>query len=118
MKDIIINNLFELWKHIGSEGQFLHSSKQYSSTKPSNNSWPGKVFELNESELNFKELYQKIELEELPNSIAVLENTTIENQLSEHHFKLKSTVKGMYLDLQEEDKPANDFISIEKVDDQ
>jgi ribosomal protein S18 acetylase RimI-like enzyme len=117
MKNKIINNLYELWKHIGANGQFLNSTEQYSYVKPHNYSWPSKIFELRASQVNFKELYQKIENGEIPNSISILENKTVENQLLEHKFVLRSTVKGMYLDLREKDKPKNNFTSIEKVDD-
>ncbi len=116
MKNKIINNLFELWKHIGANGQFLNSTEQYNYLNPNNYSWPSKVFELKESETNFKKLYQNIENKSIPNSISILENETLETRLLEHKFILKSTVKGMYLDLIEKNKPINNFTSIEKVD--
>jgi len=117
MKNKIINNLFELWKHIGANGQFLNSTEEYSYVMPNNNSWPSKVFELRESQINFKELYQKMENGGVPNSISILENEELETQLLAHKLMLKSSVIGMYLDLQEKDKPNNNFTSIEKVDD-
>jgi hypothetical protein len=116
MKNNIINNLFELWKHIGTNGQFLYSTEQYSHVKPKNHSWPSKVFELKESETNFKELYHNIENGSIPNSISILENEALETQLLECKFILKSIVKGMYLNLLEKDKPINNFTSIEKID--
>jgi ribosomal protein S18 acetylase RimI-like enzyme len=116
MKNKIINNLFELWKHIGANGKFLHDEEQYKYVKPSNDSWPGKVFELTESKINFNELYRDIENGSIPNSISILENETIENHLIKHNFVLRSTIKGMYLDLQKKGKPNNNFTSIENVD--
>lgn len=117
MKHKIIDNLFELWNLFGSSGQFLYNKEHYSSVIPENNSWPSKVFELREALIDFKELYSKIESENIPNSISILENVELETQLLEHKFILKSTVKGMYLNLEEKDKPNNIFTSIEKVDD-
>ncbi len=118
MNNEIINNLFELWKHIGTNGQFLQSAKQYSYVKPIDYSWPSKVFELQKSHLNLKELYHKIKNGDVPNSISILENEEMESQLLKHKFILRSTIKGMYLELKEKDKPKkDDFISIEKVDD-
>ncbi|MDW3209978.1 MAG: GNAT family N-acetyltransferase [Reichenbachiella sp.] len=116
MKKNIINNLFELWEHIGVNGQFLHSTAQYSYVKPGNCSWPNKVFRLKESETDFKELYQHIENGNIPDSISIGEKKTLETQLLAHNFKLKSVVKGMYLNLQKKNKPTNDFVSNEKVD--
>lgn len=118
MKYKIINNLFELWNLIGSSSQFLYNKEHYSYVIPKNNSWPTKVFELRETQIDFKELYFKIERENIPNSISILENEELEIRLLEHNFKLKSTVKGMYLNLQEKDKPNSSFTSIEKVDDE
>jgi ribosomal protein S18 acetylase RimI-like enzyme len=115
MKNKIINNLFELWKHIGTKGQFLHNTKQFSYVKPGGYSWPSKIFELKETGVNFKELYQQIENRSIPNSISILENETLENHLIEHNFVLRSTVKGMYLDLQKKGDPNNNFTSIENV---
>ena len=100
MKEKIINNLFELWKTIGANGQFLHSTEQYSYVKPTNCSWPGKVFKL-QQQTNFKELYQDIKIGNIPDSISMLENETLETQLLANNFKLTSIVKGMYLNLQE-----------------
>ena len=116
MKNDIINNLFELWKHIGVNGQFLHNEEQYNYVKPGNDSWPSKVFELTESKMNFKELYRNIENGSIPNAISILENQVLETQLLAHNFELMSIVKGMHLNLREEDKPINNFASIEKVD--
>ncbi len=116
MKDHIIDNLFELWQHIGSNGQFLHVKEQYCYVKPDNYSWPSKVFKLKESEINFKELYQKIKNGNIPDSISILENEVLETQLLAHNFKLKSIVKGMYLNLTKKNKPIHDFASIGKVD--
>lgn len=116
MKNSIINNLFELWEHIGSNGHFLHNTGQYCYTKPGNCSWPGKVFGLKLSGTNFKELHDNIECRDIPNSVSTLENEELEIQLLQNQFVLKSVVKGMYLNLQKTDKPANNFASIEKVD--
>ncbi|WP_437398744.1 GNAT family N-acetyltransferase [Flagellimonas lutimaris] len=116
MKKNIINNLFELWEHIGVNGRFLHNTAQYRYTSPGNGSWPNTVFRLKESEINFKELYQHVENGNIPGSISILENESLETQLLAHNFKLKSTVKGMCLDLQEKSKFINNFASIEKVD--
>jgi len=116
MKDKIINNLFELWNHIGSGSNFLHNNEHYSYVRPKNNSWPSKVFKLKNTPIDFKELYSKIENGNIPNSISFLENRKLEMELLEHNFILKSIVKGMYLSLQKKDKPNSDFTSIEKVD--
>lgn len=117
MKHKIINNLFELWNHIGYSNQFLHNEEHYSYVMPQHNSWPSKTFEVRKAEINLKELYSKIEHENIPNSISILENEELETQLVDHKFILKSTVKGMYLNLQEKDKPNSSFTSIDKVDD-
>lgn len=117
MKQKIINNLFELWKQVGTNAQFLHSTAHYTYLSPDNYSWPSKVFELKSAHVNFKELHTKIENGNLPNSISILEDTSLENQILVQGFTLKSTVKGMYLDLQENGKPENNFTTIEKVDD-
>ncbi|MBL4708182.1 MAG: GNAT family N-acetyltransferase [Flavobacteriales bacterium] len=116
MKTKIINNLFELWKQLGSQGGFLYTTKQYNYVMPNNNSWPNKVFELESSPVNFKYLRHKLENGSLPNSISLLENEELEAQLLQHHFSLRSIVKGMFLDIQEKDKPIHDFSSIERVD--
>lgn len=115
MKNTIIKNLFEFWMHIGINGQFLYNTKQYNYVKPSNYSWPNKIFGVNESEVNLKKLYLKIKNEELPNSVSILENKALEAQLIEHLFILKSSVKGMYLNLHEKDRPTDNFATIEKV---
>ncbi|MEC3908822.1 GNAT family N-acetyltransferase [Tamlana sp. 2201CG12-4] len=116
MENTIINNLFELWRQASSHSQFLHNTAAYNFAKSNNNSWPSKVFELKESLVNLQELYSNIKKGTLPNSISILENEALEARLLEHKFILKSTVKGMYLDLQKKDKPQNDFSSIEKID--
>ncbi len=116
MKNTIIKNLFEFWRHIGISGQFLYNNEQYNYVKPNNYSWPSKVFGLNESKINLKKICLKIKNGELPNSISILKNEVLEAQLTKHQFILKSSVKGMYFDLHEKDKPTEDFISIERVD--
>lgn len=116
MKNIIVNNLFEFWEHIGACTQSLHSTDQYNYVKSINNSWPSKVFRLSHSQPKLKELYQKVEECQIPNSISILENDTIETQLLESKFMLKSTVKGMYLDLHLKDEPIHNVTSIVEVD--
>ncbi|NQX98653.1 MAG: GNAT family N-acetyltransferase [Flavobacteriales bacterium] len=118
MKDKIISNTFELYKQIGLSSGVLHESAQYFTVTPGNSSWPSKVFGVNESTINLKELKEKITLVEIPNSVAILGNEELESQLLKHGFILKFTIKGMYLNLQEKDKPNNSFIAIEKVDNQ
>lgn len=98
-------------------GQFSYNNEQYDYVKPNNYSWPSKVFGINGSKINFRKLYLKMKNEELPNSISILENKVMEAQLVEHQFILKSSVKGMYLNLHEKDKPTENFISIKRVDD-
>lgn len=116
MNDKIINNLFEFWKHIGSLGQFLYETKGYNYVFPNSDSWPSKVFNISYSEVEVKELYQRIAKDTLPNSISFLENEVLEEQFHKHQFKLRSNLRCMYLNLHENSKPVNNFTSIEKVD--
>ena len=115
MKDKIISNLFELWKHIGAKGKFLHVSEDYLYVQPKNNSWPNIVFELKNEEDKLKKLYQKIDNKTLPNSVSLLENKALEVELIKNKFMLKSAVKGMYLNLTENSIPGKNFSSIYKV---
>ncbi len=115
MENSIINNLFELWELIGINSKFLQTTKTYSWVKPEYNSWPSKIFDLKPTETNFKQLFSDIEAGILPNSISILENEDLEASLVQNNFILKSTVKGMYLDLKQKDKPIDDFDSIEIV---
>ncbi len=116
MKDLIINNLFELWEHIGTSGHFLNVTEQYSYVKPGNYSWPNKVFKLSLSTIDFKELHDNIKNGNIPNSISIAENKKLETLLVQNGFILKSVVKGMYLNLQNAEEPFNGFASIERVD--
>lgn len=116
MKSTIINNLFGFWKHTGFQGQFLKSTELFECTSPKNHSWPSKIFELKEPHLNINEIYTKVKNGIYPNSVSLLENPTLEARLVAHNFMLKSTVKGMYLNLENAIKPQTDFHSIAKVD--
>lgn len=115
MQHTIINNLFELWALIGHKNNNLNDLEHYSYSKFNNTTWPSKIFNLKPN-TDFKKLYTAIKLARVPNSIALLENKTIEALLLKHIFILKSTVKGMYLNLTKENKPENNFNAIEKVD--
>ncbi|MEB3344749.1 GNAT family N-acetyltransferase [Aquimarina gracilis] len=116
MKQKIIDNLFGLWKHIGEKGKILHVTDDYLFVRSKNNSWPSIVFELKNEEDMFKNLHHEIENQTLPNSISIFEDKALETALLENKFMLKSTVKGMYLNLIEKPKSNHDFDSIYKVD--
>ncbi len=115
MKNKIVYNLFEFWKHIGSRTQTLHSTDQYHVVRPKNNSWPKKIFEIS-AKSNFEKLHKNIKNETLPNSIAILENEALEKELVLHDFTPGFLIKGMYLHLKEYDFPDSDFSSIDRVD--
>jgi len=116
MKNKIVNNLFELWRLIGKSTGALSSTAGYDYILSDKNSWPSKVFELKHPNIDFKALHRSISNSALPNSISIVDNAELENQLFENNFILKSVVKGMYLNLREQDKPDNHFPTIEMVD--
>ena len=93
----------------------MNHTKEYKFTNPDNSSWPSKVFDFKSDEINFEKLYQDVKQGLIPNSISILENEKLENQLSEQKFQLKSGVIGMYLDLSEAQKPYNYSPDIEAV---
>ncbi len=115
MKNYIINNLFELWEHIGERTNSLVKGNQYNYVKSGNDSWPSKVFRLNESEVDFSELRSKINSNILPNAISIADDKTVESSLQRNGFPLRYDVAGMYLDLKEENKLAQKFPSIVPV---
>ncbi len=114
MQHSIINNLFELWALIGHKNHRLYHGGQYTYTRFDEGSWPSKVFNLT-AETDFKSLHKNIRLKTLPNAVSILENETIETLLVNTEFKLKSTVKGMYLDLTKVPAPETNFNTITKV---
>lgn len=101
MNKQIIEHLFEFWEQIGRHGGFLKVENGFSLTNPSHNSWPGKIFNLDISELELFELQKKISSRELPNSIAIHESNVIKNELEHNGFCSTSEVKAMALDTSE-----------------
>ncbi|MDN5214762.1 GNAT family N-acetyltransferase [Fulvivirgaceae bacterium BMA12] len=116
MNNTIINNLFELWRFIGTGTKSFHRRKGYEYVMSPELSWPNTIFGINGELADFQSMYQSIEKGKLPLSIAFSGDALLEKQLSDHHFVPKSTVKGMYLNLSSISKPANHFSAIEKVD--
>ena len=115
MENLIVNNLFEFYKLVGTSSQFLNCTQQYCYVKADNLSWPNIVFDLNEEQVNYQNLYNRIKANEISNKVFLLQNETIETQLLNHDFKLSSSIIGMYLDLDKATKPINDFSTIYKV---
>ncbi|AUP80988.1 GNAT family N-acetyltransferase [Flavivirga eckloniae] len=116
MKEEIANNMFELYELIGASNQSLKTSKGCSYVMSANNSWPTKVFRLNELQIDYGDLYQKMEFGEIPDSVFLNEDEVAESQLVKHGFKMKSTILSMYANLSEQTKSANSFTSIDRVD--
>lgn len=116
MKEKIVNNLFELWKYIGCKTNSLHIKNSYCYVIHDNHSWPSKVFELASDDNVAEKISKDFIKSDLPNSISLMEDISLETQLLNNDFVLKSTVKGMYLDVSRERKLQDSYDSIERVD--
>ena len=101
MNKQIIEHLFEFWEQIGKHGNFLTKENGFSFTKPTNGSWPNKVFDLTMEKLDIHALCEKIISEKLPNSIAVPENEAIKDLLWSKGLRATSKIKAMALDTSE-----------------
>ncbi len=115
MENLITNNLFEFYKLIGSSSEFLHCKDGYCYVKAGNLSWPNIVFDLDNEQINYQNLYNRIKTNEIANKVFLHQNETIETQLLKCNFKLISSIIGMYLDLDKVTKPVNDFSTIHQV---
>ncbi|AEM71742.1 GCN5-related N-acetyltransferase [Allomuricauda ruestringensis DSM 13258] len=98
MNKQIIDHLFEFWEQIGKHGNFLTKENGFSFAKPTNGSWPNKVFDLTMEKLDIHALCEEIISEELPNSIAVPENEAIKDLLRSKGLRATSKIKAMTLD--------------------
>lgn len=118
MENFVLNNLFEFWEYIGLKNGFYNTTKAYNYVNAGGNSWPNKIFRVNKNEdLIMKDLYSKIATNYLPNSVSISgENGAFRDMLSNNNFVYRSTVKGMYLNLNKVHKPEDNFNSITIVD--
>ena len=116
MDNYSIDHLFKFWKYISSKGDFFSSEAAYNYSYQSNMAWPSKIFGIDEKRIDFEELKMKIKTGLLPNSIGIHKNEFTDNLLLIHNFKKTSSVKGMFLNLSEEQKPKDDLSTIQQVD--
>ncbi|MEX0312913.1 MAG: GNAT family N-acetyltransferase [Allomuricauda sp.] len=118
MNHHIINNLFEFWEYLGVKGIFFTHGKDYKFCMPENMSWPSKVFGVDSDKKDFEDLYTNMKNGLLPNSLGIAEDELVEKRLLKQGFAKTSEVKGMFLNLSNENKPNDSFPSIHKVDTQ
>ena len=115
MNNYIINQLFDFWEYLGTQGGFFTNENGYKYSSPSNMSWPSKVFGIDINALKIQQLESKMKEGTLPNALGIIEDTFTENLLLSHNFKQTSVVKGMYLNLTQKLKPINNFPNIQEV---
>lgn len=97
MNKKIIEHLFGFWNEIGHYGGFLKIGKGFSSTDPSDNAWPSKIFNVNLDVIKVEELQQNIRSKKVPNSLAINETGSLGKMLTSNGFGLTSTLKAMAL---------------------
>lgn len=112
-----IAHQFEFWKHLGSVGNYLTQHQGFLSLTPKDMTWPSKVFNLKECELDIQLLHLAIKKGHFPKVIALEANTKLEMLLVSHGFKKTSTVQGMVLNTYTIQKTEADAHCILKVKD-
>jgi ribosomal protein S18 acetylase RimI-like enzyme len=115
MQNKMIANVNAFYHHLGEQGNFLTNESGYRFVQTPDGSWPCKVFEMNENQIDFKALAENITHGRIPNSLFFLENTALETQLHANGFKLTSVVTGMHLNLLSNTPEPNAFEHIEEV---
>lgn len=117
MRNDIFTNLFEFWTFIGAQSGFLEQHVNYTLTNPKDNTWPTKIFDLTPNSDLILELKNKIQTNQLPNTISIRNNSIDEALLLQQQFKETSYIKGMELDLSPDKKPQAVFSSVHLVTD-
>ena len=96
MNNQIIENLYELWKHIGKLNNRLIETKNYSAVSMDISDWPNRVFDL-QNDYGIIEEIQKLSKEnELPEIITLTKPNKL-NSNSDYEFVFGQ--KNMALDL-------------------
>lgn len=116
MNNYIITHLFEFWECIASKGGFFTKERTYKYSYQTNMSWPSKIFGIDSEKIDLEQLKVKMKNGLLPKSIGVVNDESVEKLLLNHDFEKTSMVKGMFLNLSEQDKPKENFSTIEQVD--
>lgn len=71
MNDKIINNLFELWKHVGQLANRLTVTQNYSAVSLINSDWPNRIFDIIDSSKTLEEVLKLSQLNKLPEILTI-----------------------------------------------
>ncbi len=110
MKSKAIAHQFEFWRFLGEAGNFFCLDTGYSTISAKDFTWPSRIFDLSNPDI--KLLKQTIQLKGMPHSIAVEDGDSVENELENSGFQLRSVVDGMTLSL----KPSMSFSLSKNID--
>lgn len=116
MLQAIIKNHTQFWTHIGAMGEFLNIEKEYFYTRPSNLSWPSKVFGITE-DTNLTSLQKEMEAGNIPPVLTIEGNEELEQKLASAGFKNTSTLTAMGLEIENSHISNQEFSGIFEVED-
>ncbi|NLR91483.1 GNAT family N-acetyltransferase [Flammeovirga agarivorans] len=108
MNHLIIQNLFDLWEHIGEITNTLTKTDQYSSVFMQQSDWPKRVFRIIDKKEVLLDVIEKTKSNELPEGLTIQSPNSLENNDS---FQYIMSQKNMAIDTKEV-KPMgeNNFI--------
>lgn len=116
MLQAIIKNHTQFWTHIGAMGEFLNIEEEYIYTRPSNLSWPSKVFGVTEN-TNLTSLQKKMKAGKIPPVLTIEGHKQLEQKLTSVGFKITNTLTAMGLEIENYHKSDQDFSEILEVED-
>ena len=113
MNKQITNNLYELWKHIGSLTTKLVETENYSTVSMDNSDWPNRIFDLKNNNNIFKEILKLCQEGKLPEIITIPKPNDLRNNSS---FEFIFRQINMALDLKSMTNELSINPNIERVE--
>lgn len=108
----IINNLYELWKHIGNLNNRLIETKNYCAVSMENSDWPNRVFDIENNSKIIEEIQKLSKKNKLPEIITLSKPNKL-NSNSGYEFIFRQ--KNMIIDLSKISINLTDKTNIKRV---
>ncbi len=112
MNNQIINNLYEIWKHIGKLTNSLIETKNYSAVSMDSSDWPNRIFDLQKDNEVIEEIKKFSKKNLLPEIITITKPNDINIDLG---FDFVFGQKNMALDLDLVSKQVSQNSKINRV---
>ncbi len=112
MNDKIINNLYELWEHIGTVTNTLFTTENFSSVAIDGSDWPKRIFNLQNDKKSIAQILQLHKAGTLPGIVPVPKPNSLSTNT---HFEFVMQQTNMALDLSSVSKVSVNNPHIKRV---